>query len=150
MSGGRRRGKNNSACVGASSISSGRPGGSSGFVNSRLNVRRRNHLPHLFCRHPSQRASKPGAPRLNIAGEDRPFPLACSSKQTAQKSEPHTVRRLHERRLETAAASDPLASYHACGPPLHTARDASRPPSQIPSMLPLLGSHRLARGSSPA
>ena len=42
-----------------------------------------------FRRHRSRHARRPGAPRLSIAGEGKPFPLACSSKRTAQKNETH-------------------------------------------------------------
>jgi hypothetical protein len=85
MSVGQSPGKSNIACVSSSEISRGRLVNSSVFVNSRPNGRRRNHLPHLLLQRRSRRARRLGVPRLNIGGGDRPFPLACSSKRTAQK-----------------------------------------------------------------
>ena len=74
---------------GCCATSRARPVNSSAFVSSRPNDRRRIRLPCPFRRHRSHHARRPGAQRLSIAGGGRPFPLACSSKQAAQKNETH-------------------------------------------------------------
>src|SRR5438552_11304126 len=91
MSAGQSPGRSNTACASTSSSSSVRLANSSVFVNSRPNSRRRNRLPYPFRRRHSQRARRPVARRVSIAGEDTLFPLVCSSKQTAQKNETHPI-----------------------------------------------------------
>jgi len=90
MRAGWRPGRSNTACVGTSSTSRARFVNSSVCVSSRPYGSSRNHLSSPFPRHPSQHDRRLVALRLSIAGEGNPFPPACSSKQPAQKNEPHT------------------------------------------------------------
>src|SRR5713101_6811221 len=89
MIAGQSPGSSNTACASTSSSSSVRPINSSACLSSRPHGRRLTRLPCLFRRHRSRHARRPGAPRLSIVGEGKPFPRVCSSKRTAQKNETH-------------------------------------------------------------
>ena len=77
------------AYASGSDISGERFASSSVFGNNKPNGSSRNHLPSPLPRHLSRPARRLAAPRLSIAGEGKPFLIACSSKRTAQKSETH-------------------------------------------------------------
>src|SRR6266849_2608226 len=93
MIAGQSPGSSNTACASTSSSSSVRPINSSACLSSRPHGRRLTRLPCLFRRHRSRHARRPGAPRLSIVGEGKPFPRVCSSKRTAQKNETHPPER---------------------------------------------------------